>query len=75
MTVPGSVTELARALVRIPSVNPDGDPGTDRTGEQECAEFVAGFLRSLGAEADLRPVHPGRPNVVGCFPAPGIPIQ
>ncbi len=73
MTVPGSVTELARALVRIPSVNPDGDPGTDRTGEQECAEFVAGFLRSLGAEADLRPVHPGRPNVVGRFPSPGKP--
>lgn len=65
---PGSVAELAQALVRIPSVNPDGDPGTDRTGEQECAEFVAEFLRSLGAEVSLRTVHPGRPNVVGRFP-------
>ena len=70
---PASVVELARALVRIPSVNPDGDPGTDRTGEEACAEFVAEFLRSLGAEAALRPVHPGRPNVVGRFPAPGKP--
>jgi len=34
---PGNVVELAQALVRIPSVNPDGDPGTDRTGEQACA--------------------------------------
>lgn len=70
---PASVAELAQALVRIPSVNPDGDPGTDRTGEQACAEFVADFLRSLGAEAALRPVHPGRPNVVGFFPAANKP--
>jgi len=70
---PASVVELAQSLVRIPSVNPDGDPGTDRTGEEACAEFVAEFLRSLGAQAGLRPVHPGRPNVVGFFPAPGKP--
>lgn len=73
MNLPGSVTELARALVSIPSVNPDGDPGTDRTGEQACAEFVADFLCSLGAEAGLHPVHPGRPNVVGRFGSPGKP--
>ena len=48
-TSPRSVEELAQALVRIPSVNPDGDPGTDRTGEQACAEYLAGFLRELGA--------------------------
>jgi len=70
---PASVAELAQALVRIPSVNPDGDPGTDRTGEQACAEYVGEFLRSLGAEVTLRPVHPGRPNVVGRFPSPGKP--
>lgn len=68
---PSNVVELAQALVRIPSVNPDGDPGTDRTGEQACAEFVADFLRHLGAEVQLRPVHPGRPNVVGRFAIPG----
>jgi acetylornithine deacetylase/succinyl-diaminopimelate desuccinylase-like protein len=70
-SAPGSVTELARALVRIPSVNPDGDPGTDRTGEQACAEFIADFLRSHGAEAALHEVHPGRPNVVARFAADG----
>lgn len=71
--LPASVVELAQALVRIPSVNPDGDPGTDRTGEQACAEFVADFLRANGAETTLHPVQPGRPNVVGRFPSPGKP--
>lgn len=70
---PRSVVELAQALIRIPSVNPDGDPGTDRTGEAACAGYVADFLRSLGAEAELRDVYPGRPNVVGRFPSPGKP--
>ena len=40
-----NVVELTQALVRIPSVNPDGDPGTEFTGEGACAEFVADFLR------------------------------
>lgn len=71
--LPDSVVTLAQELVRHPSVNPDGDPGTDRTGEQECAEYVADFLRALGADVELQPVHPGRPNVVGCFPSPGKP--
>jgi acetylornithine deacetylase/succinyl-diaminopimelate desuccinylase-like protein len=70
---PHSVAELAQALIRIPSVNPDGDPGTGRTGEQACAEYIGDFLRSLGAEVSLHPVHPGRPNIVGCFAAPGKP--
>ena len=67
--LPSSVVELTRALVRIPSVNPDGDPGTDHTGEQECAEFVARFLEHSGAEAFLDEVQPGRPNVIGRFPS------
>lgn len=70
-TMPANVAALAQALVRIPSVNPDGDPGTDRTGEQACAEFVAGFLRDLGAKVELSEVHPGRPNVVARFPSDG----
>jgi acetylornithine deacetylase/succinyl-diaminopimelate desuccinylase-like protein len=67
--------ELLRALVRIPSVNPDGDPGTEHVGEQACAEFLADWLAEHGAEAELREVLPGRPNVVGRFPSdrPGKP--
>lgn len=70
-----TVAELLGDLVRIPSVNPDGDPGTDGVGEKACAEFVAGYLRQCGAEAWTEDVMPERPNVVGRFPSdrPGKP--
>jgi acetylornithine deacetylase/succinyl-diaminopimelate desuccinylase-like protein len=64
---PANVVELASALVRIPSVNPDGFAGTERTGEQACAEYVGDFLRALGADVYLQEVHPLRPNVIGQF--------
>lgn len=69
-THPSSVLELAQALVRIPSVNPDGDPGlpASATGEAACASYIAGFLEAAGAEAALEEVLPGRPNVIGRFP-------
>ena len=44
-----SATGLLQALIRIPSVNPAGHPGTESTGEQRCAEFVAAFLEEIGA--------------------------
>lgn len=70
-----TATEIAQELVRIPSVNPDGDPGTTRTGEQACATWTADFLKSFGAESELREVFPERPNVVGklATDAPGKP--
>ena len=64
-----SVSGLLQALVRIPSVNPHGSPGIDHPGEQACAEFVGDFLHDCGAEVELREVAPGRPNVLGRFPA------
>ena len=64
-----TATDLLRELIRIPSVNPDGDPGTTRTGERECASFVADFLQGCGAEASIEEIVPGRPNVVGRFPS------
>ena len=75
MNFPNSVAELLQALVRIPSVNPHGNPGVERPGEQACGEFVAEFLRDCGARVELREVKPGRPNVVGIFPSdrPGKP--
>jgi acetylornithine deacetylase/succinyl-diaminopimelate desuccinylase-like protein len=66
-----TVADLLRELIRIPSVNPDGDPGTTHTGEKECAKFAADFLRSCGAEAWLEEVLPERPNVLGRFPSAG----
>ncbi|MGB9274423.1 MAG: ArgE/DapE family deacylase [Terrimicrobiaceae bacterium] len=66
-----TATDLLRELIRIPSVNPDGDPGSARTGEKECASFVADFLQSCGAEAGIEEILPGRPNVLGRFPSQG----
>ena len=71
------VGELLRALVRVPSVNPTGDPGVGAsdTGEARCAEFVASRLEDLGARVELKDILPGRPNVIGRFPTdrPGKP--
>ncbi len=66
-TTPQSVVELTQALVRIPSVNPDGEAGTEHTGERACAEFVGEFLTACGAKVVLEEVLPGRPNVIGRF--------
>jgi acetylornithine deacetylase/succinyl-diaminopimelate desuccinylase-like protein len=69
MATPQTAVELLQTLIRIPSVNPEGDPGTERTGEQAIAEWLAGWLRSEFPEArvELRDVLPGRPNVVARF--------
>jgi acetylornithine deacetylase/succinyl-diaminopimelate desuccinylase-like protein len=65
-----SVTEIAAELVRIPSINPDSeDPGFHCTGEMDCAQRVFEFLEDAGADASLREVAPGRPNVVARFPS------
>ncbi len=72
-SLPANVIELCQALVRIPSVNPDGDPGTTQTGEKACAEFVGEFLRASGAEVSFDEIEPGRPNVIGRFPTQPLP--
>jgi len=72
MNLPREVVPLLQELVRIPSVNPDGDPGTARTGEAECAGFVADFLKECGAAVEFQEVHPGRPNVIGRFGTGGV---
>lgn len=64
-----SATALLQELVRIPSVNPHGDPGVAAVGEARCAAFIADYLRDLGAEVTVADVEPGRPNVIGRFPS------
>jgi acetylornithine deacetylase/succinyl-diaminopimelate desuccinylase-like protein len=60
-----SPAQLLRALIRIPSVNPDGDPGSPHTGEAACAEFVGRFLtEECGASVFFEEILPGRPNVI-----------
>lgn len=73
-----SVEELLAALIAIPSVNPDGDPGTgaENCGEENIAQYVGEFLTGLGAKVHFDEVEPDRPNVIGHFPGsdgkPGI---
>ena len=75
MDHPRNALELLQALIRIPSVNPAGSPGTSNTGEAQVAEYLCSLLTSFGAEAELREVLPKRPNVIARFPAdrPGKP--
>jgi acetylornithine deacetylase/succinyl-diaminopimelate desuccinylase-like protein len=67
MPAPKNVVELLQDLVAIPSVNPQGNPGTEFVGEQAMGEYVAAFLRQIGAEVSLQPVEMGRPNVIASF--------
>jgi len=62
-----SVTELLQKLVRIPSINPDNSPGSDQVGEARIAEFLADWLRGLGAHVVVEEILPGRPNLIARF--------
>lgn len=63
-----SVSDLLQALIQIPSVNPEGDPGVSPGGEKEMARFVGNFLDDLGMETSLEEVLPGRPNLIARAP-------
>ena len=67
------LTRLLQDLVRIPSVNPHGDPGTDpaNTGEGRLAEYLAEFFRKLALDVEFHEVEPGRPTVIGKFASRG----
>lgn len=66
---PSNPIELLQKLVSIPSVNPEGDPGIEQTGESECAAWVGKFLeKQCGAEVTFEEVLPNRPNVIARFP-------
>jgi acetylornithine deacetylase/succinyl-diaminopimelate desuccinylase-like protein len=65
---------LLRSLIRIPSVNPTGHPGTEQTGEKAMAVFLRDHLRQMGARVRLQEVAPGRPNVIAVF-RPSGPVR
>lgn len=65
-----TTVELLQTLIRIPSVNPDNDPGTDKVGENDISEYVADLLSSHGFDVTLEEVLPGRPNVIARCPGP-----
>ncbi len=65
-----NVVELLQPLIRIPSVNPDGDPGVNPGGETKVAEFISDFLQPLGFDITLEEILPGRPNLIARAPGP-----
>lgn len=65
---------LLQELIRIPSVNPDNSPGTDRVGEALLAHYLKTKLEELGANVTLEEVQPNRPNLIARFaPVDGRP--
>jgi acetylornithine deacetylase/succinyl-diaminopimelate desuccinylase-like protein len=68
MSAINSVTELCRALVRIPSENPAGAP--ESAGEEAISRFVGQLLSARGAKVEFEYVAEGRPNVYGWFAKP-----
>jgi acetylornithine deacetylase/succinyl-diaminopimelate desuccinylase-like protein len=69
-----NVVSLLQQLIRIPSVNPDNAPGTQQIGEEKLANFLSGWLESIGADVSLEEIQPGRPNLIARFaPLDGRP--
>jgi acetylornithine deacetylase/succinyl-diaminopimelate desuccinylase family protein len=64
------LVSLLADLVAIPSQNP---MGRDKTGaeysEAAMADFVAGYLKRHGVDAERYDIAPGRPNVIGYLDA------
>ncbi|MBP9902347.1 MAG: M20 family metallopeptidase [Verrucomicrobiota bacterium] len=59
---PTTALEIAQALVRIPSVNPNYD--TASPGEQEVARWIQAWGQTHGFETSTQPVLDGRANVI-----------
>lgn len=56
---------LLAELIALPSVNPAfAAEAGPLTGEQRVAEFLAATAAKAGLDVELRPVAPGRPNVL-----------
>lgn len=58
---------LLQELIAIPSVSPEGDPGTDQTGEKNIAEYLEALLSHSGAVTQIREIRPGRFNLIASF--------
>ena len=65
-----SVVDLLQALIKIPSVNPEGDPGVSPNGEKNVALFIADFLKPLGFKITIEDVELDRPNIIARAPGP-----
>lgn len=76
MKIPDSAPALLGELIARPSVCRGYEEGRPFVGEAAVGGYVADLLRELGAEVEVAEIQPGRPNVVGRFPAadPAAPV-
>ncbi|MEI6083857.1 MAG: M20 family metallopeptidase [Verrucomicrobiota bacterium] len=69
MTPLDQVTDLLSQLVACPSVNPkNATQFSPPLGEAGLVALLEKLLRSWGAKIEISEVHPGRPNLLACFP-------
>src|SRR6476659_1045527 len=59
---PTSPLEIAQAMVRIPSVNPNYDPAS--RAEQDVAAWIESWGREHGFDTQVQPVLQGRSNII-----------
>lgn len=64
----GYLVDLARRLVRVPTVNPkfEADPALNR--EAELQDLLRAEYEAVGLATELSEVFPGRPNLTGTLP-------
>lgn len=62
-----TLVELLRALVRIPSVNPEFAEDPAHSGEKALADYVAERLAGVGFSIEWHEVLAGRPNLVARY--------
>lgn len=67
MTKSHTIQELLRELISISSVSPEGDPGTDQTGEVRIVKYLEKLFSKCGAQAQVMEALPGRPNLIASF--------
>ena len=67
MTDHADLIELLRELISFPSVSPEGDPGTDQTGEARIVEYLETLFSRYGAKTKVQDARPGRPNLIATF--------
>jgi len=67
--MPKEVLELTKAMVAIPSVNPQEKSAVQSPyGEAQIAEFICSWLKKNNLDAKIQQAQPNRPNVTAFAP-------
>lgn len=67
MHTPLHAQNLLSHLIALPSVSPEGDPGTDQTGEKRMVDSLEKLFSQYGAQTCVQDALPERPNLIASF--------